>query len=89
MKMPNLDGQSLYESLAPTRQALQARFLFVTGDVMGAKTQAFLTKNRVAHVAKPFRVEELLEKVHQVLHSVDSSGAGRASPLRNNTTTTG
>ena len=61
MKMPNLDGQTLYESLTPARRALQDKFLFVTGDVLGTKTHAFLTKNRVPHVAKPFRVEELLE----------------------------
>jgi len=89
MKMPNLDGQSLYESLAPARKIMQARFLFVTGDVMGAKTQAFLKKNGVPHVAKPFRVEELLEKVRQVLQLADRSGARRVSTLRKNTATTG
>ncbi len=89
MKMPNLDGQSLYESLLPGRKFLQKRFLFVTGDVLGAKTQEFLTKNELPHLAKPFRMEELLEKVHQVLQPASSVGPRRATPLRKNRATTG
>jgi len=41
--------------------------LFVTGDVLAAQTRDFLKKNKLPHVAKPFRVEELTEKVHAVL----------------------
>src|SRR5262249_26381843 len=41
MKMPNLDGQHLYESLQKTRKTAVKRFLFVTGDVLGAKTHEF------------------------------------------------
>ncbi len=89
MKMPNLDGQSLYESLIPTKKFLQKRFLFVTGDVLGAKTHDFLTKNQLPHVAKPFRVEELLEKVRQVLQPSGSASSQRVTPLRKNTATTG
>lgn len=88
MKMPNLDGQSLYESLDRSKGA-QKRFLFVTGDALGAKTHEFLRKNRLPHVAKPFRVEELLEKVHQVLQPDGNASARRVTPLRKNTATTG
>ena len=69
MKMPGLDGEHFYRSLARNGNSLRERFLFVTGDVMGAHTQEFLRRNKLPHVAKPFRVEELTEKVHAVLET--------------------
>lgn len=69
MKMPGLDGQHFYRSLARNANSLRERFLFVTGDVMAAHTREFLKRNKLPHVAKPFRVEELTEKVHAVLQS--------------------
>src|SRR5262249_26294968 len=67
MKMPGLGGQRFYRSLQRNANPLRERFLFVTGDVMAAQTREFLERNSLPHVAKPFRVEELTEKVHAVL----------------------
>jgi CheY-like chemotaxis protein len=67
MKMPGLDGQHFYKSLERSGNSLLERFLFVTGDVIAAQTRQFLERNHLPHVAKPFRVEELTEKVHGVL----------------------
>ncbi len=67
MKMPGLDGQHFYKSLEHSGNSLRERFLFVTGDVIAAQTREFLERNHLPHVAKPFRVEELTEKVHGVL----------------------
>ncbi|HXJ03521.1 MAG TPA: ATP-binding protein [Candidatus Acidoferrum sp.] len=69
MKMPGLDGQHFYQSLARSRNPLHKRFLFVTGDVIAQHTQEFLERNQLPHVAKPFRVEELTEKVYDLLES--------------------
>ncbi len=69
MKMPGLDGQHFYKSLESAGNPLHERFLFVTGDIVAAPTQEFLRRNDLPHVAKPFRVEELVEKVHRVLES--------------------
>jgi len=67
MKMPGLDGQHFYKSLERTGNPLCERFLFVTGDIVAAQTREFLERNHLPHVAKPFRVEELTDKVHGVL----------------------
>ena len=81
MKMPGLDGQHFYQSLVRARHPLQERFLFVTGDVIARQTHEFLERNRLPHVAKPFRVEELMEKVFSLLDGPLAHG-GRASAAR-------
>ena len=82
MKMPGLDGQHFYRSLERNGNSLRERFLFVTGDVIAAQTREFLKRHGLPHVAKPFRVEELTEKVHAVLqargHGEESSAAEAA-----------
>jgi signal transduction histidine kinase/AmiR/NasT family two-component response regulator len=66
MKMPDLDGEQFYRRLAKTENPLSRRVLFVTGDVLASHTRQFLQRNALAHLAKPFRVEELVEKVREV-----------------------
>ncbi len=81
MKMPGLDGQHFFQSLVRERNPLQDRFLFVTGDVIAQQTQDFLERNRLPHVAKPFRVEELTEKVYGLLDS-HLARSGRAAAAK-------
>lgn len=79
MKMPGLDGQHFYKSLARNGNSLRDRFLFVTGDVMAAHTREFLKRNKLPHVAKPFRVEELTEKVRAVLQMQEKDSGAEAA----------
>jgi signal transduction histidine kinase/AmiR/NasT family two-component response regulator len=67
MKMPGIDGQQFYKTLMQSGNSLSERFLFVTGDVVSAPTHNFMEIHGVPHVAKPFRMEELKEKVYLVL----------------------
>ena len=69
MKMPELNGEHFYHALAAAKNPLRDRFLFVTGDVLAAHTRDFLERNRLPHVAKPFRVEELTEKIRGILEA--------------------
>jgi len=88
MKMPGLDGQHFYKSLERSGNPLRERFLFVTGDIIAAQTREFLERNHLPHVAKPFRVEELTEKVRGLLaitanHRMPPAEAGRKNAARN------
>lgn len=65
MKMPGLDGPQFFKTLLRAGNPLASRILFITGDVIGQQTRAFLEQFHLPHLAKPFRVEELLEKTHQ------------------------
>ena len=80
MKMPELDGEHFYKSLAASGNPLSRRFLFVTGDVVAAHTHDFLERNQLPHVAKPFRVEELTEKVRRVLSLVKPAHPSSNAP---------
>jgi signal transduction histidine kinase/CheY-like chemotaxis protein len=80
MRMPALDGEHFYKTLAATGNPLSRRFLFVTGDVVAAHTHEFLERNQLPHVAKPFRVEELTEKVRRVLSLVKPARPSSTAP---------
>jgi len=80
MKMPELDGEHFYKTLASSGNPLSRRFLFVTGDVVAAHTHDFLERNQLPHVAKPFRVEELTEKVRRVLSLVKPARPSSNAP---------
>jgi signal transduction histidine kinase/CheY-like chemotaxis protein len=67
LKMPGMDGQVFYGKLLQEQNPLREHVLFVTGDVIAPRTHEFLERNRLPHVAKPFRVEELCGAVRRML----------------------
>ena len=82
MKMPDVDGRSFYDAIIRRRSELRKRFLFVTGDVLAAHTREFLERNNLPHVAKPFRVEELMEQIQLVLERISPRKASAAHAAR-------
>jgi len=67
MNMPGMDGPDFFAELAAAQNPLRERILFVTGDAIGQRTQEFLERVQLPHVAKPFRVEELCLAVRKML----------------------
>jgi CheY-like chemotaxis protein len=67
LRMPELDGPSLYRELAGERPHLQPRFIFLTGNTLSPEAKAFFDETRARHLAKPFRAAEIRRLVQQAL----------------------
>jgi CheY-like chemotaxis protein len=67
LKMPRIDGMTLYRAIAAATPALARRVIFVTGDVAGTDAERFLEETGCRWLAKPFRLVDLLRAVREVL----------------------
>ncbi|MGH9866754.1 MAG: PAS domain-containing hybrid sensor histidine kinase/response regulator [Candidatus Polarisedimenticolia bacterium] len=67
LKMPDMGGQRLYESLGQIKPHLLPRMIFSTGDTVSASTQTFFQKIGNPYLSKPFKLEEVDEMVRKVL----------------------
>ena len=67
LKMPKLDGPSLYRRLAATKPSLTKRMVFVTGDVAGTEAERFLEECGCRWLAKPFRLRDLVRVARETV----------------------
>jgi CheY-like chemotaxis protein len=67
LKMPRVDGMTLYRAIAAGTPALARRVIFVTGDVAGTDAERFLEDSGCRWLAKPFRLADLLRAVRETL----------------------
>ncbi len=79
VKMPGLDGPTLYREVTRRRPELASRFVFFTGDVLNPATLHFLEESRAAYLPKPFSREDalaLLRRVATFGEASDPDGPG-------------
>jgi DNA-binding response OmpR family regulator len=75
LRMPRLDGPAFYDALKRSGSSVQDRIIFITGDLLAARTLDFLEPNNLPYLAKPFLVEELKLAVNRMLErNVASDG---------------
>jgi PAS domain S-box-containing protein len=67
MKLPGMSGSELYERIKEISESLAQRVVFITGDVMGADTEAFLARTEVPYIHKPFDVKQLSTEIKRLL----------------------
>ncbi len=67
IKMPGMNGVELYKRIQKIDKSLAQKVVFITGDVMGADTEKFLSETKVAHIDKPFDAEQLIREVKRTL----------------------
>src|SRR3954469_8759336 len=66
-KMPGLNGQQVYERLRSTNPALSERLIFITGDLINEKVQAFLSERKKICLSKPFSIIEFRAAIGKAL----------------------
>ncbi len=67
IKMPGISGVELYKKFQKIAPSLTKRVVFITGDVMGKRTIAFLDKTKTPYLMKPFDARELKTHINRIL----------------------
>ncbi|HUR37347.1 MAG TPA: response regulator [Terriglobales bacterium] len=68
MRTPGgVNGGDVHTWLSSNKPELVKRMLFITGDIVNDETTEILQRTGVPCIEKPFRVQELLAAVKQVL----------------------
>jgi CheY-like chemotaxis protein len=68
VRMPELDGPSLYRLLERQHPHLCQRLLFLTGDTLEPATQEFLEQSGAPCLTKPFSIAEARRAIQRALH---------------------
>jgi len=80
LRMPDLDGPGLHGELASRRPDLAARMMFVTGDVLGPESAAFLERTHLPVLEKPLEPGELRLRVQSHLARLRAPAAVLPDP---------
>jgi signal transduction histidine kinase len=67
LKMPTVDGMTLFREVSRDMPQLARRMIFVTGDVAGTETERFLEECGCRWLPKPFRLKELVRVARETL----------------------
>ena len=75
LMMPRLRGDEFYLKAKELRPNLENRFVFITGFAGESGMQDFLSKYHLKHLAKPFPIQELINRVKELLAKKARNGA--------------
>ncbi|MDQ3828121.1 MAG: response regulator [Candidatus Tectomicrobia bacterium] len=67
IRMPDLDGPTLYREIEVRHPCLLRRFIFLTGDIISPEISHFLEHTGVPYLRKPFTLEMVREVVQRAL----------------------
>ncbi len=67
LRMPDMDGSTLWQEVVLRHATLAHRMLFVTGDTLSPDARDFLRKARCPGLDKPFSKSDLLARMAEIL----------------------
>lgn len=71
LRMPVMDGPSLYDALQRELPSYTNKIIYVTGDTLSTHVQEFLRTHTVPLVEKPYRLKDIHRALHDLLLSRD------------------
>ena len=69
MRMPGMDGATLYEQICDRWPAMERRIIFITGDIDGERTSRRLARGDVRFLEKPFDTHALISAIRSALEA--------------------
>jgi two-component system NtrC family sensor kinase len=79
-RMPDIDGQGLYDWIRTNRPSLLDKIIYITGDGLNPLTRAFLARTGVPYMLKPVATPSLIRTVWPMLF-----GTAGEAPLKSGT----
>jgi response regulator RpfG family c-di-GMP phosphodiesterase len=70
-------GADLHEWISSHRPELVDRLLFITGDLVNEDTMRALVRTGAPYLEKPFRVQQLIDRVDAMFGKADGEQRGR------------
>ena len=70
IRLPGINGATLYESWREEWPELGERTLFITGENLGKEPADFLDRSQRPCIFKPFKARELLAAADEIAHGV-------------------
>ncbi len=71
LRMPVMDGWTLYGWIRENRPALLQRLILISGDILSPAVQDLLRETRAVYLRKPFYPEDLLRSMHELVRRTD------------------
>lgn len=74
LRMPDIDGPSMFDAIRESRPDMVSRVAFITGDTMSARIREFLRGSARPYIEKPITPQDVRDLVqHMLCESDDSS----------------
>ncbi len=64
--MPGVNGPGFHWEISKNHPELAKRIIFITGDTMSLRTRAFIEREDILCLTKPFELHELYEVVERM-----------------------
>jgi PAS domain S-box-containing protein len=69
VRMPRMDGMSLYRNILSMRPELKGKIIFITGDLIDTDTTRFLAETEARTIPKPLDIRRIARAVQQTFES--------------------